>query len=101
MLTPLARRFLYGLALPSTILAIGGAIWYCRHRLRRKGTLTIGPLRRSSFTLDHRIGVNRAEYLVLEVQVPDCCVGSFIGKGGEAIKRVRMTASVLDFSSSV
>ena len=95
----LTRRILYGLALPGAILAVGGAIWY--YRLRRKGTLTTQPPPRSSSILDHRIGVDRAEYLVLEVQVPDYCVGSFIGKGGEAIKRVRMPASALDFSSSV
>jgi len=39
--------------------------------------------------LDEQIRLNRSEYLVLEVQVPDYCVGSIIGKGGEVIKRVR------------
>jgi predicted RNA-binding protein YlqC (UPF0109 family) len=40
--------------------------------------------------LDEQIRLNRSEYLVLEVQVPDYCVGSIIGKGGETIKRVRI-----------
>jgi predicted RNA-binding protein YlqC (UPF0109 family) len=39
--------------------------------------------------LDEQIRLNRPEYVVLEVQVPDYCVGSIIGKGGEVIKRVR------------
>jgi predicted RNA-binding protein YlqC (UPF0109 family) len=41
------------------------------------------------FLLDEQIRLNRSEYLVLEVQVPDYCIGSIIGKGGEVIKRVR------------
>ncbi len=40
--------------------------------------------------LDEQIRSNRSEYLVLEIQVPDYCVGSIIGKGGETIKRVRI-----------
>ncbi len=43
--------------------------------------------------LDEQIRLNRSEYLVLEVQVPDYCVGSIIGKGGEVIKRVRRIKS--------
>lgn len=37
---------------------------------------------------DERTRCDRPEYLVLEVQVPTYSVGSVIGKGGEAIKRV-------------
>lgn len=45
---------------------------------------------RGSFRVisDRQIRANHSEYLVLEIEVPAYCVGSLIGKGGEAIKRV-------------
>ncbi|CAF4362880.1 unnamed protein product, partial [Rotaria magnacalcarata] len=54
---------------PGTAIVIGGLIWY--HNRRK----------------NEQIRLNRSEYLVLEIQVPAYCVGSIIGKGGEAIKR--------------
>jgi predicted RNA-binding protein YlqC (UPF0109 family) len=50
------------------------------------------------FYLDEQIRLNRSEYLVLEVQVPNYCVGSIIGKGGEAIKRVRKIKTNINIS---
>ncbi|CAF4715668.1 unnamed protein product [Rotaria sp. Silwood1] len=70
------RRFLYGLLVPSTVIIIGGIIWY--HNRRK----------------NEQLRLNRSEYLVLEIQVPDYCVGSIIGKGGEVIKRFQQQYSV-------
>ncbi|CAF3904062.1 unnamed protein product [Rotaria magnacalcarata] len=70
------RRLLYGLLVPGTAIVIGGLIWY--HNRRK----------------NEQIRLNRSEYLVLEIQVPAYCVGSIIGKGGEAIKRFQQQFSV-------
>ncbi|CAF4243050.1 unnamed protein product [Rotaria socialis] len=70
------RRLLYGLLVPGTAILIGGLIWY--HNRRK----------------NEQIRLNRSEYLVLEIQVPVYCVGSIIGRGGEAIKRFQQEFSV-------
>ncbi|CAF0782804.1 unnamed protein product [Rotaria sordida] len=70
------RRLLYGLLVPSTVIIIGGIIWY--HNRRK----------------NEQLRLNRSEYLVLEIQVPDYCIGSIIGKGGEAIKRFQQQYSI-------
>ena len=87
MFVPLDRRLLYGLVVPSTVVIIGGIIWY---RIRRKSLNENSTIFCFKIVLlDEQVRLNRSEYLVLEVQVPDYCIGSIIGKGGEVIKRVR------------
>jgi len=88
MFVSLDRRLLYGLLVPSSFIIIGGIIWYHNRRKSRKNDLSF-CIQIFLFYLDEQIRLNRSEYLVLEVQVPNYCVGSIIGKGGEAIKRVR------------
>jgi hypothetical protein len=85
------RRLLYALVVPSSIIILGGIIWYYNRRKSSKNNFYI--LIAFRFFLDEQIRLNRSEYLVLEVQVPDYCVGSIIGKGGEVIKRVRLKST--------
>jgi hypothetical protein len=90
MFVSLDRRLLYGLAVSGTVAIISGIIWYYNRRksLNNKFNFFFKKFF-SILSVGEQIRLNRSEYLVLEVQVPDYCVGSIIGKGGEVIKRVR------------
>ncbi|CAF0734136.1 unnamed protein product [Adineta steineri] len=76
MFVSLNHRLLYGLLVPSSCIILGSIIWYYNRRKNKQ------------------VRLSRSEYLVLEVQVPHYCVGSIIGKGGEAIKRFQQQFSI-------
>ncbi|CAF0795568.1 unnamed protein product [Didymodactylos carnosus] len=69
------RRILYALG-TSALLGVVCAVWY---RMRRKGLSS------------HFVS---SDHLVLEIQVPHYCVGGFIGKSGENIKKFQQQFSV-------
>ena len=64
-------RFLYGIVLPSSLVLIATLIWFRRRRSNE--------IQRT----------NSRDFLAIEIEVPDYCVGGIIGKQGENIKRVR------------
>ena len=58
------RRFLFGLVLPSTIVVLGGLIWYKKYR-QSSTDYSFRGQKNLLLLVDKQIRSNRSEYLVL------------------------------------